>query len=167
MTKGYELRAIAPAVLQGLRERDDAGNHPRVVVDEGGGSPMRCCLGRAKPGETVGLVSYAPLLRWAADVGAHPGPYNEIGPVFIHLDDCGGPAPEAAEGTVPEGVCGERRVLRAYDAAGSILGGRFFEGAGSADIEAELEDFYRDPAVAAVHVRAVEFGCFLMETRRH
>ncbi|WP_414639806.1 hypothetical protein [Actinocrinis sp.] len=25
---------------------------------------------------------------------------------------------------------------------------------------------YQDPAVAAVHLRAVEFGCFLMETRR-
>jgi hypothetical protein len=55
---------------------------------------------------------------------------------------------------------------RAYDADGSILGGRYVEAGGPRTVEEELEDLYRDPAVAAVHVRAVEYGCFLMETRR-
>jgi hypothetical protein len=166
MTTSYEMRAIAPEVLSGLRDCDDAGNVPRIVVDDGGGSPLRCCLGRSKPGEAVGLVSYAPLRRWAAQTGARPGPYNEVGPVFIHLDDCGGAAPEVARGEFPEGVRGKRRVLRAYNAAGSILGGRLVEEDGDPAIEDALEEVYLDPAVAVVHVRAVEFGCFLMETRR-
>lgn len=120
MTFPYEMSAIAPDVLRALRERDDAGNAPRMVLDEDGGNPMRCCLGRSKPGETVALVSYAPLARWAEQTGAKPGPYSEVGPVFIHLEDCGGAAPEVAEGAFPEGVRGKHRVLRAYDAEGSI-----------------------------------------------
>lgn len=168
MTFPYQMSAIAPDVLRALRERDDAGNAPRMVLDEDGGNPMRCCLGRSKPGETVALVSYAPLARWAEQTGAKPGPYSEVGPVFIHLEDCGGAAPEVAEGAFPEGVRGKHRVLRAYDAEGSIRGGRLVvEGAeATAAIEDELEELYGDPDVAAVHVRAVEYGCFLMETRR-
>jgi hypothetical protein len=166
MTTSYQMQAIAPEVLGSLRERDDAGNAPRVVVDEDGGNPLRCCLGRSKPGEAVGLVSYAPLRRWAALTGAHPGPYNEVGPVFIHLEDCGGAAHEVSEGIFPDGVRGRHRVLRAYDADGSILGGRLIQEGVLPTIDDALEDFYGDPAVAVVHVRAVEYGCFLMETRR-
>lgn len=166
MTTSYEMRAIAPEVLDELRIRDDAGNPPRVVADEDGGNPMRCCLGRSKPGESVGLVSYAPLRRWAARTGAQPGPYNEVGPVFIHLEDCGGAAPEVSRGAFPDGVRGRRRVLRAYGADGSIITGQFVQEDVLPSVEDALEDLYRDPAVALVHVRAVEFGCFLMETRR-
>jgi hypothetical protein len=164
----YEVLAIGPEVLQSLRVRDDAGNSPRVVVDEDGGTPLRCCLGRSKAGETVALVSYAPLRRWAETTGAQPGPYNEVGPVFIHLhaEDCGGIGPEVSDGAVPSGVLGTRRVLRAYDADGSILRGRYIEAEHASIVENGLAELYRDPAVAAVHLRAVEFGCFLMETRR-
>jgi hypothetical protein len=71
-----------------------------------------------------------------------------------------------AHGEVPAGVLGSRRVLRAYDAAGSILRGAFLEAEDARVIEDGLAMLYQDPAVAAVHLRAVEFGCFLMETRR-
>ena len=164
----YEMRAIGPEVLDALRVRDDAGNAPRVVVDEEGGSPLRCCLGRSKPGEEIALVSYAPLRRWAEATGAQPGPYDEVGPVFIHLraEDCGGVGPEVAQGEVPAGVLGSRRVLRAYDAAGSILRGAYLQAEDASVVEDGLARLYQDPAVAAVHLRAVEFGCFLMETRR-
>lgn len=164
----YEMRAIRPEVLQCLRVRDDAGNAPRVVVDEEGDNPLRCCLGRSKPGEQVALVSYAPLRRWAETTGAQPGPYDEVGPVFIHLrpEDCGGPGPEVAQGEVPAGVLGSRRVLRAYDAGGSILRGVYLQAEEARVVEDGLAELYQDSAVAAVHLRAVEFGCFLMETRR-
>lgn len=162
-TTAYEIRPIPGDVLAELRTWDDAGHRPgRPVADEEGGSPLRCCLGRSKPGELVALVSYAPLRRWAAETGARPGPYDEVGPVFIHPEECGGPGDDG----YPEGVRGDRRVLRAYDAAGAILGGRYVEAGGPRTVEEHLAELYRDPAVAAVHVRAVEFGCFLLETRR-
>ncbi len=166
MSDQYEIRAIDPHALRELRVRDDAGNPPRPVTEDGeGGNPLRCCLGRSEPGESLALVSYAPLRRWAHETAAEPGPYNEVGPVFIHPGDCGG----WAGGTFPDTMRGTRRVLRAYSAEGSILGGRLIDGEGTgADltIEEGLADLYENPLVAAVHVRAVEFGCFLVETRR-
>ncbi len=55
-------------------EADDAGNPPRLLTDDEGGAPLRCCLRAAEPGEHVALVSYAPLRRWARATGARAGP---------------------------------------------------------------------------------------------
>ncbi|WKX73308.1 DUF1203 domain-containing protein [Streptomyces sp. XD-27] len=157
----YEIRAIAPAVLKQLRERDDAGNAPQPYVDEEGGAPLRCCLRRGTPGEKIALASYAPLRRWARETGARPGPYDEVGPVFIHPAECDG----WAGSRFPEVMHGDRRVLRAYSADGRILGGRLLDG-DTVTVDEALAEVYADPEVAAVHVRFVEFGCFLLETRR-
>ncbi|MBO8191633.1 DUF1203 domain-containing protein [Streptomyces oryzae] len=167
MNRSYEIRAIPPRTLDELRTRDDAGAPPRRMVDEEGDNPLRCCLERSKPGETLALVSYAPLRRWAQETGADPGAYDEVGPVFIHPDDCGGWA-GAGDGRYPETMRGERRVLRAYSAEGRILGGLLLdqEREGTPPLEVGLARLYDDPRVAAVHVRAVEFGCFQLETRR-
>jgi Protein of unknown function (DUF1203) len=161
----FEVRAIDPHVVGELLERDDAGNPPRLLTDDEGGSPLRCCLRPAAPGEPIALVAYAPLRRWARVTGARPGPYDETGPVFIHPGPCPGPDGSG----YPAWLAGGRRVFRAYSAAGEILGGRLFDPGPDADpaaasrLVAELLD---DPAVAVVHARAVEFGCFTFEVRR-
>ena len=165
LTTAYEIRPIAPAVVAELRMRDDAGKSPRLLTDTDGGSPLRCCLRRIVPGERVALVSYSPLRRWAAETGATPGPYDETGPVFIHPDTCPGPASTG----YPAGLTGAPRVLRAYHADGRILGGRLFgvgEPAGGQAAHAALTEMFADPDVALIHVRAVEFGCFIFEVRR-
>ncbi|MFC4585447.1 DUF1203 domain-containing protein [Sphaerisporangium corydalis] len=158
----FVATAIDPDTLAQLRVRDDAGLTPRVTVYDEGGEPMRCCLRYSNAGERMALVSYAPLRRWAARTGAEPGPYEELGPVFVHAEPCGGP-----EGTgFPIGMGGERRVFRAYDKSGAILGGRLVDRHASKDAaasEAVLAEQFADPAVAMVHVRCVEFGCFLFE----
>lgn len=159
----YEIRALAPEVAKQLRVRDDAGNPPRMVVeDEEGNSPLRCCLGRSRPGETIALVSYAPLRRWAEETGAEPGPYDEQGPVFLHAEECDGWIGPG----FPTGMWGDHRVLRAYSAKGGILGGRLLTGGGQRACEEALAELYADPEVAVVHVRCVEYGCFVAETRR-
>jgi hypothetical protein len=161
----FEVRAISPDVLRALRESDDAGNPPRRLTDEAGGSPLRCCLRPAAPGESIALVSYAPLRRWAAATGAEPGPYSETGPVFIHPQACAGPAGTGC----PESLARAHRVLRAYDAHGQILGGRLIEPdeAGSpVPIESALAEMLAGTEVALVHLRAVEYGCFLFEASR-
>jgi Protein of unknown function (DUF1203) len=165
MTLSYEVRAIGPDVLEQLRRRDDAGSVPRTVADTDGGSPLRCCLHLSVPGEEVALVSYAPVRRWARDAGADPGPYDEVGPVFIHPKLCGGP-----DGTgYPAALAGTRRVLRAYSADGRIRSGRLAEAREVKDPVAAgliLREIFTDPDVAVVHARAVEFGCFTFEIRR-
>ncbi|MER5499450.1 MULTISPECIES: DUF1203 domain-containing protein [unclassified Streptomyces] len=164
-TTFHETRAIAPDVLKQLRERDDAGVARRPVTDPEGGAPLRCCLRRSAAGERIVLVSYAPLRRWAAGTGAEPGPYDECGPVFIHAEEC--PGHTAGPG-YPATMHGARRVLRAYDARGHILGGTLVEipVERAAEVDDVLSGVLADPAVALVHVRAVEFGCFMAEVRR-
>ncbi|MER5644855.1 DUF1203 domain-containing protein [Streptosporangium sp. NPDC002524] len=157
--------AIEAGVAAELRVRDDAGRPPRMITDTEGGSPLRCCLRRSLPGERLALLSYAPLRRWGARTGGDPGPYEEVGPVFVHAEPCAGPG-----GTgFPVDMCGERRVFRAYDADGNILGGRLVDEYASRDAataETILAEQFADPGVALVHVRAVEFGCFLFEVHR-
>ncbi|MEU7319861.1 DUF1203 domain-containing protein [Streptomyces griseoviridis] len=155
----YTARPVAPEVLRELRTADDAGRPATAVTDREGGAPLRCCLRRSAPGERIALVAYTPLRRWASRTGADPGAYDEQGPVFVHADDCAGPdAPE--DGRYP--FANAHRTVRRYSARGRILGGALVE---TVDDEA-LGNAFDDPAVALVHVRAVEYGCFLYEVRR-
>ncbi|MER6410775.1 DUF1203 domain-containing protein [Streptomyces humidus] len=149
---------IPAEALDELRSTDDAGRPAVPGVDEEGGAPLRCCLRRSEPGESTALVSYAPLRRWAAGTGVDPGPYDEQGPVFIHARACPGPAGDALPFT------DAHRTVRRYSADGRILGGRLVEDPGG--FEAAFAEAFADPEVALVHVRAVEYGCFLYEVRR-
>ncbi|GGV89218.1 hypothetical protein GCM10015535_42560 [Streptomyces gelaticus] len=165
MTTTYEVRAIDPTVLKRLRDRDDAGRTREPFTDPEGGAPLRCCLRHSEPGERIVLVSYAPLQRWASDTGAEPGPYDERGPVFVHAEECEGAASGSA---YPVELHGARRVLRSYDARGHIIGGRLIEipKERASEVDHALSAVFADPDVALVHVRAVEFGCFMVEVRR-
>ncbi|MGW7417402.1 DUF1203 domain-containing protein [Streptomyces sp. NPDC054863] len=169
---------VPPAALKELRTVDDAGRRPEpFTAREDGvpldcvGSPLRCCLRAVEAGDRIALVSYAPLRRWAAETGAEPGAYEETGPVFIHADECGqaGAGGEQGESRqYPFARPGALRTIRRYDAAGHIVGGRLFEipqdaGAG---FDGAFDEAFADPKVALVHVRAVEYGCFLFEVRR-
>ncbi|MER5873607.1 DUF1203 domain-containing protein [Streptomyces sp. NPDC002044] len=156
---------IGPSALAGLRRIDDAGRPCLPYEDPEGGAPLRCCLRRSRAGERVALVSYAPLRRWAALSGADPGAYDEQGPVFVHADACAGPREDAG---LPFGTPGALRAARRYDAGGRILGGRMLSLGEDPDgvVGRELAEAFADPEVALVHVRAVEYGCFLYEVRR-
>ncbi|WP_037675538.1 DUF1203 domain-containing protein [Streptomyces griseus] len=153
-------RPIPQETLDELRSTDDAGRPTVPVTDDEGGSPLRCCLRHSEPGERIALVSYAPLRRWAAATDADPGPYDEQGPVFIHAHACPGPTGDGLPFT------NSHRTVRRYSAAGRILGGRLVEEPGPDGFEAAVTEAFTDPEVALVHVRAVEYGCFLYEVRR-
>jgi Protein of unknown function (DUF1203) len=165
MTRGFEVRAIAPDVVSELLASDDSGRPPELRTDDEGGAPLRCCLRPSLAGERVALVSYAPLRRWALETGADPGPYDETGPVFVHA----GPCPGQAGTGYPGWLAGGSRVLRGYDAGGRIVCGRLIEAdpdRSPASAETALAGIFADPGVALVHGRALEFGCFTFEVRR-
>ncbi|MGH3115534.1 MAG: DUF1203 domain-containing protein [Streptomyces sp.] len=168
----YTPLPILPAALKELRDTDDAAQPfwPYIAREDGAplncvGSPLRCCLRAIEPGEQVGLVSYAPLRRWAAVTGANPGAYDESGPVFIHAGECEGPRDTRG---YPFARPGALRTIRRYDAEGRIVGGRLLEIPD--DAEAGFDQAFREafskPEVALVHVRAVEYGCFQFEVRQ-
>ncbi|KUM99716.1 hypothetical protein AQI95_37795 [Streptomyces yokosukanensis] len=165
-TMAHTARPIAPEVLRSLRATDDAGRPMAPFTDEEGGAPLRCCLRRSEPGEAIALVSYAPLRRWAAETGARPGAYDEQGPVFVHAEPCPGPSGTALP------FAQAHRVLRRYSSDGRILGGRLVNPSDGTEtpceavFETAFAEAFADPEVALVHVRAVEYGCFLYEVRR-
>ncbi|MGW4205135.1 DUF1203 domain-containing protein [Streptomyces sp. NPDC004726] len=168
-TAKYRALPIEPAVLAGLRSLDDAGRSCVPFTDGEGGAPLRCCLRASRVGESIALVSYAPLRRWAVEHRAEPGAYDEQGPVFIHAGECGGPAPgSGSAGGYPFARPGALRVLRRYGADGRIAGGGLMEipEAASEGFDRALTKAFADPAVVLVHVRAVEYGCFHFEVRR-
>ncbi|MGW0601500.1 DUF1203 domain-containing protein [Streptomyces sp. NPDC002776] len=153
----YRVRPVPAPALKELRSLDDAGRPAVPLTDEEGGAPLRCCLRRSAPGERIALVSYAPLRRWAAETGADPGPYDEQGPVFLHAEECAGP--DEGDGYP---FAHAHRTVRRYSADGRILGGALV----AAPDDDAFRDAFDDPAVALVHVRAVEYGCFLYEVTR-
>ncbi|WP_406430866.1 DUF1203 domain-containing protein [Streptomyces sp. NBC_00631] len=166
-TSSFPPLAIPAATLKELRVRDDAGNPPRPYRDDEGGAPLRCCLRSSTAGERIALISYAPLRRWAARTDADPGAYDEQGPIFVHADDCGGPADENL-GRYPWARPGALRVLRRYDSRGHIAGGRMLalpDDAQAAFVDA-LAAAFADPETAQVHVRAVEYGCYQFRVDR-
>ncbi|MEU1262709.1 DUF1203 domain-containing protein [Streptomyces cellulosae] len=152
------VRAVPPQVVKELLARDDAGRPAVPLTDGEGGAPLRCCLRRSRRGERIALVSYAPLRRWAAGTGVDPGAYDEQGPVFVHAKECAGPEGDGLPFT------SAHRVLRRYSADGRILGGRLVQA--PEDFAPALSEAFADPAVVLVHVRAVEYGCFLYEVHR-
>lgn len=156
----FTVNPIPPQVVQLLLRADDAGRPPRLLTENEGGTPLRCCLRGSRPGEQVALLSYAPLRRWAADHGVDPGAYDETGPVFVHAEGCEG----YAGSSYPEDLRGAPRTLRAYSHKGRIL--RAVQVRAYGDFDAELEGLLGDPAVAVVHARAVEFGCFTFAVER-
>ncbi|MFI0715364.1 DUF1203 domain-containing protein [Streptomyces inhibens] len=173
-TGKYTPRPIGATALKELRAADDAGRpvlpftaHEDGIPVECVGSPLRCCLRAVEPGERVALVAYAPLRRWADETGADPGAYDEQGPVFIHAEECDGPAAAAGAG-YPFARPGALRTLRRYNAEGQIVGGRYFEipEDARAGFDAAFDEAFADPEVALVHVRALEYGCFQFEVRR-
>ncbi|WP_460364518.1 DUF1203 domain-containing protein [Actinocorallia lasiicapitis] len=149
-----ELRAIPKTTLEDLLHKDDAGRPPRLLTDDEGGSPLRCCLTKARPGEKIALLSYAPLRRWAAAKGIDPGPYDEVGPIFIHPSPCDGPTNNTWPHTAP-------RILRAYTHSGSIHSGHHLPA--DTNPTPHLQSLFTNTQVALIHVRAVEFGCFQFE----
>ncbi|TXL89031.1 DUF1203 domain-containing protein [Streptomyces sp. IB2014 016-6] len=163
-------RAVEPAALKELRDTDDAGVARVPHTDTEGGAPLRCCLRPSRAGERITLVSYAPLRRWAAETGAEPGAYDERGPVFIHAEECEGPAADPTG--YPFARPGALRTVRRYDSEGHIVGGRLLEIPESPDggfddgFDQAFAEAFADPEVALVHVRAVEYGCFHFEVRR-
>ncbi|MFJ4692172.1 DUF1203 domain-containing protein [Streptomyces sp. NPDC088766] len=157
----FTARPITPGALAELRVSDDAGRPTTAFTDDEGGAPLRCCLRHSTPGERIALVSYAPLRRRAAETGTDPGAYDEQGPVFVHADPCPGPGTDRDGGALP--FTNAHRTVRRYSAEGRILGGRLVADPSPQAFARALREAFDDPAVAFVHVRAVEYGCFLYE----
>jgi Protein of unknown function (DUF1203) len=154
-TAPFVITALPAGDLDRIRAAgaDDFGNPLNPIVDETGGSPLRCCLRDARPGERITLIAYRPF-PWL-------GPYAEVGPVFVHADACDGYR-EAHR--YPEGFAHRRQLLRAYDRNRQICEGLAVKDGPQA--ERVLFWLLSRPEVDFVHSRNVEWGCYMFSVTR-
>jgi hypothetical protein len=92
------------------------------------------------------LMSYQPL--------PDTGPYAEIGPIFVHAQDC---RPYSDVETFPSDFAARPLVLRAYGYDGRITDARVAEPGQARSVAAE---FLGRAEVAEIHVRHVSYTCF-------
>jgi hypothetical protein len=157
-----QIDAIAGSTLRRIRAQghDDFGHRWEPRIAHEGGAPLRCCLRDSRPGEYIALISYAPV-RESVGADADAGPYDEVGPVFVHADECDGPADPDR---YPLDWVDRPQVLRAYRADGGIAGGVTLEPGDDRDEAARR--LLADPEVAFIHSRNVVYGCYMLEIRR-
>lgn len=147
----FEYLPVPAADLDRIRcnGHDDHGN----VLEQrqaGGGEPLRCCLTLAPRGDSIALIAYRP-----SSLG---GPYAEIGPVFIHVSNCAGPAD-----WFPSDFVDRDAVLRPYDADGRQLDGLVVR---PGEAAVALKELFEDDRVALVHHRNIVAGCWNFSVRR-
>lgn len=143
------IHALPADVVDHARETTDEHHEHRA---EAPGMPLRCCLTRAAEGVPVVLFGYSPT--------AGRGPYEEVGPVFVHAEACGGP--ERTD-VLPDALRVSPRVLRAYDAEGRIRSGEL---AAPDELDVAVEKLLADDETVEVQVRSLSHGCFLFAVTR-
>ncbi|HYZ16311.1 MAG TPA: DUF1203 domain-containing protein [Candidatus Acidoferrum sp.] len=139
---------IDDAVARRIREtmHDEHGNRLHVRVSEDDSNPCRSCLRVTKSGSRLILFAHRPFTT--------DGPYAEIGPVFIHAEEC---APYAETERFPADFRPRRLTFRAYDGQGEIDDATVADGA---DAETVLQRLFARDDVAEVHVRNPAWGCY-------
>ncbi len=158
----FRVHAIPSSALAEIRSagRDQFGNELRPITDDGGGAPLRCCLRRSTPGEPVYLIAYRPFTR--------PGPYAEVGPVFVHASQCAG---YRETGAYPAGYRDwPTMVFRPYRHhiglnCDAIAYDAIQMGEGPA-AESLIGSIFADPTIKFIHTRNVHAGCFMFVITR-
>ncbi len=125
--------------------------HPAHREPARGYGPCRHCLRTFRVGEEDRLLfTYQPFAP-----GALPAP----GPVFIHADGC---ARYDALDFPPE-FRGLPIVVEGYSAANRLVAQEWVH---EASPEAVIDRVFGDPAIAFVHLRNAEAGCFMARVER-
>jgi len=155
-TSLFRIEPIPAAALRRIRAagRDDIGNPLRLSVADRPGAPLRCCLREAQPGERLALIAWQPF--------ENGGPYAEVGPVFVHAEECAGYTEVHA---YPDGYRHRKQVFRPYDASGDMVyeAIEVVEGAGA---EAAIARIFARTEVAVIHSRNLLAGCWMFSIHR-
>jgi len=158
----FRVHAIPSTTLAEVRlaGHDRFGNDLIPLVDPAGGSPLRCCLRRSRPGEELCLIAYRPFTR--------PGPYAEAGPVFVHAGACTGYLENDA---YPAGYRDwPTMVFRPYRHHAELncdaIAYDAIQMGEGATAEALIGRIFADPTIEFIHTRNVHAGCFMFGITR-
>lgn len=143
------VRGISSDISRALREGgpDAHGQAPVLRLAAGGANPCRHCLQLIADGEHKLVLAYRPFDRLQ--------PYAEVGPIFLHKQDC--PA-YAAHHLPPWFAYLQPAIIRGYGQDDWIRydTGDVVPGAG---LQAACENILADDSIAYVHIRS-KFNCF-------
>ncbi len=118
----------------------------RRIAGPGGRYPCRVTLDDARPGQSLVLVNYEHL--------AAATPYRSNYAIYVSEA-----ARETArfEDELPPVLRGRPIALRAFDAAGMLIGAEL---ALNDDVEAAIARRFADPAAAYLHAHNAAHGCY-------
>ncbi|TFL19751.1 DUF1203 domain-containing protein [Jannaschia formosa] len=133
----------------------DANGRPAErAVSDGGGAPCRACLDDIGKGAAMLILAARPF----PDLQ----PYAELGPIFLHADDC--PAWDG-EGLPPVLGTSPDYLVKSYGADHRI---RYGTGAvvATGNLAQAVADRLGDAATAFVDIRSARNNCFLTRAVR-
>jgi hypothetical protein len=146
----FRISGLPLELFKPLFALDDTGlarhGARRCVADSKPGYPCRVSLMDAEPGERLILLPYA-----HHEVES---PYRSSGPIYVRERACESPL---GVDEVPEVVRGRLMSLRAYNAAGFMVGADVSAGQEIADA---IGRFFADEQVAYLHLHNARAGCY-------
>ena len=152
----FKVLPIPDSMVHRIRETrmDDFGHQLWVsVATENDTGPCRSCLRVFLPGEGRLLFSYAP--------NEYDHPYNEIGPIYIHEQDC--QPYNDHESFPPELRTRRPLVLRCYSGDGMLVDGELV---GTRAVEEVIASLFQNTRVKYLHARTASVGCFIAHIER-
>jgi hypothetical protein len=148
----FRVLSIPENVAQQARatKKSPQYGHPAHVEVATGYGPCRQCLRRFQEGQDSRLLfTYNPF--------EGRDPYPSPGPIFIHEQPCETYSPESG---FPEELRTLPLVLEAYGRGRWLI---TQERVQDGKVEAAVEHIFSLPAVAYIHVRNLEAGCFIAQ----
>ena len=147
--ENYRVVALGEPITSAVRRtmRAPGYGHPAHREVAKGYGPCRQCLKTFAVGEEHRI-----LFTYDAFHGRENLPLP--GPVFIHADEC---ARYPEQAGFPADMLARRLTLNAYGAGRRLLAQRYVE---DGIVEPELQRLLDDRAVAYIHVRDTDAGCY-------
>lgn len=151
----YLVQGLASSFATLIRQGGpDANGQPALRTQaQGLANPCRHCLQLIAEGDEMLILAHRPFPT--------AQPYAEIGPIFLHQQDC----PRYESPALPAWFARlQPAVIRGYSADDRI---RYDTGQAlpGSELSAACERILSDSAVAYVHIRS-KFGCFQCRVER-
>lgn len=151
----YRFVPVDPQIAAQVRSTMKAPgyNHPASLTVATGYGPCRVCLQPLAVGKEERIL-------FTHDPFAEREPFPLPGPIFIHAHDC---QPYDTPSRFPDELRFIPMTLNAYAQGRRLVAQERIE---DGRVESHLDRLFDDPAVAYVHVRNTEAGCFIVHVER-
>lgn len=154
---GLRFLALDTALARAWRggTADANGQRPERMVSDGGGNPCRHCLDDVAEGAPMLVLAHRPFPA--------PQPYAELGPIFVHAEDC--PRYRETAGVPAMFRRREAIMMRGYGTDDRIVYGTG-KVIATAEIEAAARRLFERDDVSYIHLRSASNNCYQCRIER-